>query len=135
MQKRKVFISSVQSEFSAERQVLYDYLTTDALLGRFFEPFLFENVPALNAPPSAVFLNEVENSDIYIGIFGKNYGFEDAEGLSPTEREFDFATKENKTRFVYIKRTENRDEKENWLIKKAENVIVQFVVVSIHPKN
>ena len=58
MQKRKVFISSVQSEFSAERQVLYDYLTADALLGRFFEPFLFENVPALNAPPSAVFLNE-----------------------------------------------------------------------------
>jgi len=58
----------------------------------FFEPFLFENVPALNVPPSAVFLNEVENSDIYIGIFGKHYGFEDAEGVSPTEREFDFAT-------------------------------------------
>ena len=32
----KVFISSVQSEFAQERKLLFDYLTTDALLGRFF---------------------------------------------------------------------------------------------------
>ena len=125
MQKKKIFISSVQPEFSEERQVLYDYLTTDALLGRFFEPFLFENVPALNAPPSAVFLNEVENSDIYIGIFGEKYGFEDAEGVSPTEREFNFATKKNKVRFVYVKQSNNRHAKEKLLMRKAETVIVR----------
>ena len=34
MQRKKVFISSVQSEFAAERQMLFDYLTTDALLAR-----------------------------------------------------------------------------------------------------
>ena len=79
MQRKKVFISSVQLEFAEERQVLYDYLTTDALLGRFFEPFIFENVPDQNAHPATVFLNEVENCDIYLGIFGQNYGYEDAE--------------------------------------------------------
>ena len=37
MQKRRIFISSVQSEFAEERQMLFEYLTSDALLGKFFE--------------------------------------------------------------------------------------------------
>ena len=40
----RVFISSVQNEFARERQMLYDYLLMDALLGRFFEPFIFEKL-------------------------------------------------------------------------------------------
>ena len=40
MQKLKVFISSVQSEFARERQGLFDYLHSDKLLGLFFEPFI-----------------------------------------------------------------------------------------------
>jgi len=35
MQRKRVFISSVQSEFETERQMLFDYLTSDALLGKF----------------------------------------------------------------------------------------------------
>jgi len=46
MQRKKVFISSVQSEFAAERQMLFEYLTSDALLGKFFEPFIFERMEA-----------------------------------------------------------------------------------------
>ena len=34
MQRKKVFISSVQSEFAKERQMLFEYLTTDALLSK-----------------------------------------------------------------------------------------------------
>lgn len=41
MKRIKVFISSVQSEFAAERRALSEYLTTDALFGRFFESFIF----------------------------------------------------------------------------------------------
>ena len=125
MRKIKVFISSVQSEFAIERQLLFDYLTSDMLLGKFFEPFIFENIPALNAVPSAVFLNEVENSDVYLGIFGQDYGFEDADGISPTEKEFDTATIGNKVRLVYVKQAEKRHPKEVLLIHKAENVIVR----------
>ena len=104
---------------------MFDYLTSDALLGKFFEPFIFENVPALNANPAMVFLNEVENCDIYLGIFGQDYGFEDAKGISPTEKEFDAATLQNKVRLVYVKQAEQRNHKEEQLILKAENVIVR----------
>ena len=125
MKKKRVFISSVQSEFAVERQMLFDYLTSDILLGKFFEPFIFENVPAANHLPSNVFLNELEQSDIYLGIFGEKYGFGDKSGISPTEKEFDYASEKNKIRFVYVKRAKQREAKESLLVKKAENVIVR----------
>jgi ATP-dependent DNA helicase RecG len=50
---------------SGERRILFDYLTADALLGRFFDPFIFENLPAIDHSTSAVFTKEVEHSDIY----------------------------------------------------------------------
>ena len=40
MRRIKIFISSVQSEFSKERAMLCHYIRTDVLLGKFFEPFL-----------------------------------------------------------------------------------------------
>jgi len=42
----RIFISSVQKEFADERAALRDYLRGDALMRRFFEVFLFEDVPA-----------------------------------------------------------------------------------------
>ena len=87
MQRIKIFISSVQGEFAQERAMLSQYIRTDALLGKFFEPFIFEEVPANEFPASHVYLKEVELSDIYLGIFGNKYGYEDEEGISPTERE------------------------------------------------
>lgn len=42
----RVFISSVQREFAQERRQLCDYIRTDGLLGRFFVPFIFEDMPA-----------------------------------------------------------------------------------------
>jgi len=62
MQKKRVFISSVQSEFANERQMLFDYLTSDALLGKFFEPFIFENAPVSNYSPATVLLYSIHNS-------------------------------------------------------------------------
>ena len=105
MKKLKVFISSVQTEFAGERQNLFDYLHSDPLLGLFFEPFLFENLPASDRRADAVYLNEVAKCDIYLGLFGIKYGFEDEEGISPTEREFDEATRLHKTRLICIRPT------------------------------
>ena len=76
-------------KFFKERLILFDYLTTVALLGRFFEPFIFENLPAIDHSTSRDSLKEVEQCDIYIGLFGKDYGHEDHDGISSTEREFD----------------------------------------------
>ncbi|HZL09514.1 MAG TPA: DUF4062 domain-containing protein [Prolixibacteraceae bacterium] len=102
MKKLKVFISSVQTEFARERENLFDYLHSDPLLGLFFEPFLFEKLPATDQRVNAVYLNEVARCDIYLGLFGAKYGSEDAEGISPTEREFDEATRLHKTRLIYV---------------------------------
>ena len=69
MQRIKIFISSVQSEFAEERQLLCDYITSDALLGRFFVPFIFEQLPALDISAQRAYIEEVEQCDIYIGIY------------------------------------------------------------------
>ena len=122
----KVFISSVQPEFKKERLMLYDFLSTDLLLGKFFEPFIFEKVPALNAKPSDVFLSEVQQSDIYIGLLGKSYGYEDSEGMSPTEREYDCATETCKARYIFVKKIETeRNPKEIEFIKKVEQSVIR----------
>lgn len=93
----------MQSEFSDERAMLSLYIRTDALLGKFFETFIFEDVPANEASPQQVYLSEVEMADIYLGLYGNKYGYEDENGVSPTEREYDRAAELHKTRLIFIK--------------------------------
>ncbi len=133
MKRIRIFISSVQSEFATERAILSEYIRRDALLGKFFETFLFEDVPANEASPQQVYLGEVEISDIYLGLYGNKYGYEDAEGVSPTEREYDRAAELHKTRLIFIKSLdeENRHPKETALIKKVECDIVRKTFVDV----
>ena len=102
----KVFISSVQREFAAERQMLAEYVRKDALLGKFFDVFLFEEEPACDVEARDLYLPEVEKSDIYLGILGAQFGNVDADGISPTEREYDLATIKGKERLVFVKKCE-----------------------------
>ena len=99
----KIFISSVQKEFARERKALQTYLQGDALLCRFFEVFLFEDVPAADHRADEIYLDKVRQCDLYIGLLGNEYGYEDAEGVSPTEREFDQATLARKHRLIFVK--------------------------------
>ncbi len=99
----RIFLSSVQKEFAVERAALRDYLRGDALMRRFFEVFLFEEVPAADQRADALYLDEVDRCDLYLGLFGDEYGFEDAEGVSPTQREFAQATERHKPRLVFVK--------------------------------
>ncbi len=105
----RIFISSVQREFAREREQLRDYLRGDPLMRRFFDVFLFEDVPASDLRPDRVYLDEVGRGDIYVGLFGRNYGSEDAEGVSPTEREFNCATELEKHRLIFVKGAEEGD--------------------------
>ena len=133
MKRIRIFISSVQSEFSEERAMLSQYIRTDALLGKFFETFLFEDVPANEASPQQVYLREVEMADIYLGLYGNKYGYEDAEGVSPTEREYDRASELHKTRIIFIKslHEQERHPKESALIQKVEREIVRKTFVDM----
>ena len=120
-------MSSVQAEFASQRHALHDYILADPLLGRFFEPFLFERLPATDQRADAIYLREVEQCHIYLGLFGKTYGFEDADGVSPTEREFDKASQLHKTRLIYLTNhaSKEREPKENELINKAQAFLVR----------
>lgn len=124
---KRIFISSVQREFAKERRALAEMIRKDMLLGTFFDVFLFEEMAAQNRSAKSVYLDEVRNSDIYLGLFGCEYGFEDAEGVSPTEREYDLATECGKYRLAFVKRTaaHNRMPKERTLIAKVEREVTR----------
>jgi ATP-dependent DNA helicase RecG len=93
MEKQKVFINSVQKEFANERERLYLYLQTDALLSSFFEPVMFEKLPAKSQTPNKVYLSEVAQSQVYLLLLGIEYGYEDKNSISPTELEYEHAKK------------------------------------------
>ncbi len=93
-----IFVSSVQKELNEERAAIRDYIKTDPLLRIYFEPFLFEDLPALDRKSDELYLNEVDGCPIYLGIFGNEYGSENKQGFSPTELEFERATEKSKYR-------------------------------------
>ena len=116
-----IFISSVQGELAEERAALRDYVRGDPLIRRFFEVFLFEDAPASDRRPDQLYLDEVDRCDVYVGLFGLDYGNEDEEGVSPTEREFDRATAVGVHRLIFVKGSDDaRHPKMQALIRKAQ---------------
>ena len=99
-----VFISSVQKELAQERRIVKDFLLQDPLIGRYVsEVFLFEDIPARDRRPDEIYLEEVDRCDIFLAIFGNQYGWKNADGKSPTELEFDHATHTHRERLVFVK--------------------------------
>ena len=103
-----IFVSSVQKELNKERAAIRDYIKTDRLLRIYFEPFLFEDLPALDRKPDELYLDEVDRCSIYLGIFGNEYGPENKHGFSPTELEFERATEKSKYRLIFMKGKDDR---------------------------
>jgi predicted HTH transcriptional regulator len=132
MSQIRVFISSVQKEFARERKALRDFLRGDPLLRRFFDVFLFEDVPAIDRRADEVYLHEVKRCDIYVGLFGKEYGQEDEKGYSPTHMEFDLATRLGKHRLIFVKGADDGGKalKMQALIKEAGDQVVRRRFVS-----
>ena len=124
-EKHRIFVSSVRKELAVERRAVRDFIKEDELLRRFFDAFIFEDRPASGRRPDDLYLSEVERSDVYLGIFGNEYGNEDQEGISPTEREFDHATAKGKERLIFVKGSDDkaRHPKMRSLIVKASEQI------------
>ena len=123
--KLRIFISSVQREFAEERRMLADYIRRDPLLGSFFSVFLFEESPAIDVSAANLYLPEVESSDIYLGIIGGEYGNVDGEGISPTEREYDAATKAGRERLVFLRKGTARDARVDKFVQKIQSDVVR----------
>ena len=124
----RIFISSVQDEFSSERKLLKKWLTTDPFISRFVSKvFLFEDTPSREKSPAEVYLDAVKESDIYIGLLGSRYyGLRGVQrGVSATEQEFDAAGRSGCERFVYIKACDTRDAKERAFVKKVNRGVTR----------
>ena len=124
----RIFISSVQKEFAQIRLDLKAFLLGDAVLRRFVaEVFLFEEIPAKDRPADQIYLEEVERCDIYLGIFGNEYGNEDRQGISATEHEYDHATAHGKVRLIYVWGSDEkrRVPKMRELVRKASNKLIR----------
>jgi predicted HTH transcriptional regulator len=127
MTRHPLFLSSVQKEFAAERLALRDFLQGDPLLRRFFEPVLFEDLPASDRRADELYLDQVDRCSLYVGLLGSEYGSVDAGGLSPTEREFQRAGERGKPRLIFLKAADDtsRDPRMLALIRQAEASLVR----------
>ena len=122
MQKFKVFISSVQSEFANERQRVYDFIRQDDLMGQYFEPFIFEQIAAQNTNPRQLYLDEASQCQVYLLLMGQQYGNALPGELSPTEKEYQAAGEGNAYRVAFIKDLDNqpREDQEERFFRKVQ---------------
>lgn len=122
-----IFLSSVQSEFATERVAIRDYVRGDKLLSKHFDVFIFEDAPAQDRTPQDLYLDELGRADIYVALFGAIYGRSDKEGVSATEREFDFAVKRGKERLIFVKEGSSaaREDRMRPLVDRAESQITR----------
>ena len=51
----------------------------------YFEPFLFEELPAQDRSAQTAYLEQAANAEVYLLLMGEKYGYEDGEGISPSE--------------------------------------------------
>jgi len=65
--------------------------------------FLFEDEPAQSKSAPDIFLTKAGECDVYVALLGIAYGYEDAEGGSATEREFDRAVARRRHRLAFVK--------------------------------
>lgn len=123
----QIFVSSVQKELRAERQAVREFVHGNDLLRQFFRVFLFEDLPPADRKTDDVYLEQVKDSPIYLGMFGNEYGRADKDGLSATEKEFAFATRLRKRRLILVKGRDDkgREPKMAALIRRAGDELVR----------
>lgn len=123
--KKRIFISSVQSEFQNERKQLAEYIRQDALFSQYFEPFLFEDLPAQDKSAQTAYLEQAAKADVYLLLIGKLYGYEDTNGISPTEIEYNMATVHHVYRLAFVKDVAQRDAKEELFKQKIDGEVIR----------
>ena len=86
VKKYQIFISSTFADLHEERQ-----LALKAILDLDFIPAGMEAFPAIDMEQFEYIKKVIDECDYYLLIIGARYGSTDANGVSFTEREFDYA--------------------------------------------
>ncbi|MDR0912955.1 MAG: DUF4062 domain-containing protein [Methanobrevibacter sp.] len=126
--KFKIFVSGNQREFKVERIAIKELIKEDPFYNNIFDVFIFEDTSATGESPENVYLNEVRKSDVFIGLFGDNYGEIKRDGMSATEIEYREFTKgpNSINTFILVKKTENIDDKSREFINSLDNTYSRF---------
>ena len=95
--KYQVFISSTYADLKEERQ-----LVTRAILDMGHIPAGMEMFPASDVEQLGYIKKVIDECDYYVLILGARYGSLDQDGISFTEREFDYAVEKGKTVLVFV---------------------------------
>lgn len=96
--KVRVFVSSAIGECSEERKI-----ARSAIEALNHEAILFELVGARPYPPRSLYLQKIDGSHIFIGIYKNNYGYIAKDmTISGVEDEYRHATLRGMPRLVYI---------------------------------
>ncbi len=119
MKKTKIFISSNLKELTNERLAVQEAIAESEFLSRYFEVEMWEGFPPMAVPSRVAYLEKLKECDVYIGLFGNEYGTPEEDGLSPTEREYRTAKTDKKDILVFLKgKTDTeRDARLNELLK------------------
>src|SRR4051794_5259036 len=98
MEKRyQVFVSSTFRDLKDERrEVMQALLEMDCI------PAGMELFPAADDDAWKLIQRVIDQSDYYVVIVGGKYGTTDAEGISYTEREYDYATSRTKHVLAFL---------------------------------
>src|SRR5215213_10293679 len=92
-QRLRIFVSSKMQELAPERSIMKTALEDLKVDAWIFE----EDAGARPESIQQTYLKELENADLYIGVFWKNYG-------EYTIEEFEYALKLGKDCLIYEKR-------------------------------
>lgn len=112
MEKRyQIFISSTYEDLQEERRAV-----SDALLSIDCIPVGMEEFPAADEEQFEFIKKIIDESDYYLLIVGGRYGSTCKDGISFTEKEFDYAVSKKKTILSFI-----QSERENIPCVKTDN--------------
>lgn len=135
MKRYKIFVSGNQKELKRERIAVKEVINNNSTLRSFFDIFLFEDLPAKGRSPASTYLKQVDNSDIYIGIIGNEYGIKGNDGFSATEREFRRFANQNSQReiliFIKDKKDTNKEKDTRRFIEDIKNSYIYKRFLSI----
>ena len=113
-QRVRVFISSTMQELSPERKAAKQAIERLKLI-----PVLFE-MAARPHPPQELYKAYLEQSHIFVGIYGKSYGWI-APDMTISGLEDEFRLAEKKPKLIYVKdNIPDRDERLTLLLKELQ---------------
>ena len=96
-------MSSAQKELAAERRSRRTTSRAIPFCGRFFDVFLFEDLPASGRRADAVYPKRWTAATSILACWATSTATKTPRAVSPTEREFDRATAAGKERLIFVK--------------------------------